>query len=346
MDKRNEKIEIINGDAMTEIKKLSDDSINLIIADPPYNLSKDYISTKDNMEFNEYINFSKAWLSEVKRVLKPNGTMYIFMGFRFISYLYSIMEQDLDLHFNSWITWHYTQGIGKTKGFSPRHDDILMFTKTEKFQFNIDDIRVPQKFYRSRNNMRGANPGNVWKYSHVHYSNPNRQPHPTQKPEGLIERMILASSNENDIVLDPFLGSGTTARVCQQLNRRCIGFEVEKEYTDMTKERLSSVFNGFDSIDERLLRVPNDLNDSNIRFDYLQNHLDWFLSKHLNRLPDFILEYLDKYEKKITLPEIEFIQELTFPADSAGKKVKSRLNNIYLNSTKKIPKAEQNELFT
>ena len=84
--------------------------------------------------------------------------------------------------------------------------------------------------------MRGANPGNVWKFSHVHYSNPNRQVHPTQKPEGLIERMVLASSKEGDLVLDPFSGSGTTLRVCQQLNRKCIGLELNAEYVKMTKK--------------------------------------------------------------------------------------------------------------
>ena len=80
-----------------------------------------------------------------------------------------------------------------------------MFTKSKKFTFNLDNVRVPQKYYRERNNMRGANPGDVWNFSHIHYCSPNRQSHPAQKPEGLIKRMVLASSNENDVVLDPFL---------------------------------------------------------------------------------------------------------------------------------------------
>ena len=92
------------------------------------------------------------------------------------------------MNFINWICWHYTQGIGKKKGFSPRHDDILMFAKGKSHTFNLDAIRVPQKYYRSRNNMRGANPGDVWEFSHIHYCQENRQNHPTQKPEGLIER--------------------------------------------------------------------------------------------------------------------------------------------------------------
>lgn len=163
--------------------------------------------------------------------------VYIFMGMRFISYLYTMLEQEFGLNFNSQITWYYTQGIGKTRGFSPRHDDILMFTKHKKnFTFNLDDIRVPQKFYRSVNNMRGTAPGNVWEFSHMHYCNKNRYNHPTQKSEGLYERIILAYSNENDTVLDPFVGSGTMLRVCQQINRNGIGIGINPEYVDLTKK--------------------------------------------------------------------------------------------------------------
>lgn len=177
MDK---KLIVICGDAVEEMTKLPDNTIALITADPPYNLNKDYGNYRDNLSFNEYLDFSRKWLSQAKRVLKDDGSIYLFMGVKYISYLYVILEQELKMTFNSWITWFYTQGIGKTKGFSPRHDDILFFTKHPKnYTFNLDDIRVPQKFYRSVNNMRGANPGNVWQFSHVHYCNENRRTHPT-----------------------------------------------------------------------------------------------------------------------------------------------------------------------
>jgi hypothetical protein len=191
------------------------------------------------------------------------------------------------MNFNSWICWHYTQGMGRKRGFSPRHDDILMFTKSQKFKFNLDTVRVPQKYYRERNNMRGANPGDVWQFSHVHYCNENRQNHPTQKPEGLIERMVLASSDEGDIVLDPFFGSGTTLRVCQQLNRNCVGIELNPEYVEMTKKRLSKDFLGFDSVDPRMARVPRDLRREDIRQTYLANHREWFLNHHQNSIQKF-----------------------------------------------------------
>lgn len=300
MDKIIDNQRIICGDVIEELRKIPSESIALIVTDPPYNLNKDYGKSQDKLEFDEYIEFSKQWLTEANRILKPNGTIYIFMGMRYISYIYGILEQDFGMNFNSWITWFYTQGIGKTKGFSPRHDDILMFTKdSKKFTFNLDDIRVPQKFYRSVNNMRGANPGNVWEFSHMHYCNAKRKPHPTQKPEGLYERMILASSNEGDCVLDPFGGSGTCLHVCQNTNRNGITIELNPEYCEMIEERLGESFEGFDSVDEKMTRCPNDLNDANIRIEYIYNHIEWFLKNHKDAIPVFLEEVKSKYLTKM-----------------------------------------------
>lgn len=302
MDKE---LNIICGDSLIELQNIPDKSISLIVTDPPYNLNKDYGNNQDKLEFDEYLDFSRKWLTEAKRVLRDDGTIYVFMGMRYISYIYDILEKELGMHFNSWITWFYTQGIGKTKGFSPRHDDILMFTKNpKKFTFNLDSIRVPQKYYRSVNNMRGANPGNVWEFSHMHYCNKNRKKHPTQKPEGLYERMILASSNEGDTILDPFLGSGTLLRVCQQTNRNGIGIEINPEYVEMAKERLLEEFIGFDSIDERMQRVPNDLNDPKIRLEYIENHIKWFLDNHQDAIDSFLEEVKIKYGSKLTPEEM------------------------------------------
>ncbi|MBQ9404767.1 MAG: site-specific DNA-methyltransferase [Synergistaceae bacterium] len=255
MDQR---IITVCGDAVDEMRKIPDASIRLVAADPPYNLNKDYGSSKDNLKFEEYLKFSRLWLNEAKRLLTDDGALYVFMGMRYISYIYIILEQELSMTFNSWITWHYTQGIGKTRGFSPRHDDILFFTKSpDKFVFNLDNIRVPQKYYRQVNNMDGANPGNVWEFSHVHYCSKDRKRHPTQKPEALFERIILASSHEGDTVLDPFVGSGTCLRVCQQTHRSAIGIDINPEYIAMTNERLAEKFAGFDSFDERIKRGNN-----------------------------------------------------------------------------------------
>jgi site-specific DNA-methyltransferase (adenine-specific) len=291
-------IDIILGDCIEKLKSVQDDSIDLIIADPPYNVGKDYGNGSDRQEFDEYISFTKAWLNECHRVLKSSGTIYVFVGFRYISYLFQMLERDLKMNFVNWISWHYTQGVGKTKGFSPRHDDILMFTKSSNYKFNLDDIRIPQKYYRKINNMRGANPGDVWEISHIHYCQKNRQEHPTQKPEALIERMVLASSDENDTVLDPFAGSGTTLRVCQQLNRNVIGIELNSSYVEQIHVRLKQRFEGFDSIDERMLRVPNDLNDVIVRKEYIENHVKWFLKNHPDRIESFMQDVREKYRAK------------------------------------------------
>lgn len=296
---------IILGDCLKELKDIESDSVDLIVADPPYNVGKDYGNKSDQQNFDNYLSFSKEWLTECHRILKDNGTIYVFIGFRFISHLYKILEQDLKMNFVNWISWHYTQGIGKTKGFSPRHDDILMFSKTTNYKFNLDAIRIPQKYYRKINNMRGANPGDVWEVSHIHYCQKGRQPHPTQKPEAIIERMVLASSDEGDLVVDPFSGSGTTLRVCQQLNRKAIGIELNEEYVEQTIERLKRPFEGFDSIDERMLRVPNDLNDIRIRNEYIKNHIKWFLKNHPDRINTFLEDVKAKYTKKMSITQLE-----------------------------------------
>jgi DNA modification methylase len=293
-------IDLRCGDAIDLLKSLEDGSIDLIIADPPYNLGKDYGNNHDLKGFSEYIEFTRSWLGEAKRVLKPTGSIYVFMGVRFISYVYDVLDRELQMYFNSWIVWHYTQGLGKTKGFSPRHEDILVFNKSKDFFFNLDNVRVPQKFYRERNNMRGANPGDVWQFSHIHYSNPNRQNHPTQKPEGIIERIILASSNQGDIVLDPFSGSGTTLRVCQQLNRNGIGFELNPDYVASTEKRLAEPFTGFDSVDPRMERVPNDLRNIEYRSEYFKNHINWFLNNHENTIEIFKQAVKEKYGDEIS----------------------------------------------
>ncbi|HEX6717686.1 MAG TPA: site-specific DNA-methyltransferase, partial [Pyrinomonadaceae bacterium] len=208
---------LVCGDAASEMKQIPTASVSLLIADPPYNLGKDYGVSRDLKAWHEYEDFTREWLSEGIRVLNDTGSLYVFMGVRFIAKLFSMLEDEFELFFNGWVTWHYTQGMGRKLGFSPRHEDILFFTKTDKFTFNLDAVRIPQKYFRKRNNMAGANPGDVWQFSHVHYCSAEREPHPTQKPEALIERMILASSSTGDVVLDPFVGSGTTCRVARIL---------------------------------------------------------------------------------------------------------------------------------
>lgn len=259
----------ILGDAVEVMQTLPNECVDLVATDPPYNLGKDYGNNIDYKQWHEYEVFTEKWLNEVIRMLKPTGSIYVFMGVRFISKLFSIMESK-GLLLNGWIVWHYTQGMGRKRGFSPRHEDILYFTKSNKFTFNLDKVRIPQKYYRKRNNMLGANPGDVWRFSHVHYSNPERQPHPTQKPLALMERVIRASSNEGDLVLDPFVGSGTTCIAANALERKWIGIEINPEYIKMSERRLNQGYL-LDSYDPRENRVPRDLKANEDKL--LQNYL-------------------------------------------------------------------------
>jgi site-specific DNA-methyltransferase (adenine-specific) len=246
-------------DATAAMQELPNKSIDLVIADPPYNLGKDYGNNKDLKAWREYEDLTRQWLSETDRLMKPTASIYIFMGVRFISTLFRIMEEDFKLSFNGWITWHYTQGMGRKKGFSPRHEDILYFTKSDTYTFNLDTIRIPQKYFRNRNNMSGANPGDVWQFSHVHYCSAEREKHPTQKPEALMERIILASSNEGDIIIDPFVGSGTTCRVADIHNRKWIGIDLNPNYIEMAERRIKQKSKDIDSVDPRIERTPRDL---------------------------------------------------------------------------------------
>jgi site-specific DNA-methyltransferase (adenine-specific) len=258
------------GDAIEIMSQLESKTVDLIIADPPYNLGKDYGNNQDLKLWHDYEEFTKSWLNQAVRLLKDNGSIYIFMGVRFISKLFLTLENEFNLKFNGWITWHYTQGMGRKRGFSPRHEDILYFTKSENYTFNLDEIRIPQKYYRERNNMSGTNPGDVWEFSHVHYCSAERENHPTQKPEALMERIIRASSNQGDIVLDPFVGSGTTCRVANTLKRRWLGIDINPEYIEMSRGRLQNSFESFDSVDLRTLRTPKDLPKES---DYKQGKL-------------------------------------------------------------------------
>lgn len=250
---------LLCGHAVQEMSRLPDACIDLLIADPPYNLGKDYGNNLDRKAWHEYEAFTRSWLAQAVRLLKPTGSIYVFMGVRFISRLFLLLEEEFELNFNGWITWHYTQGMGRKSGFSPRHEDILYFTRSQDFIFNLDDVRVPQKYYRERNNMAGANPGDVWTFSHVHYCSAEREAHPTQKPEALLERIIKASSQPGQVVLDPFVGSGTTCRVAQVLERVWFGIDINPEYISMSQKRLDAPFTGFDSLDPRINRTPKDL---------------------------------------------------------------------------------------
>lgn len=239
---------IINGDCIEELKKLPENSINLIFADPPFNIGIKYDKYNDNLSYGEYMEFSEKWIDACLRVLKSNGSFYIAIGDVYAADIRVLMRKK-EVYLRNWIIWYYTFGQAMQKKFSRAHTHILYFTKSEKkFIFNADAIRIPSQrqlqYNDKRANPTGKIPDDVWIFSRVCGTFKERvEKHPCQMPADLLERIILVSSNENDIVLDPFAGSGTTLVAAKKNNRRFIGIEYSENYYKIIKERLEETKN-------------------------------------------------------------------------------------------------------
>ena len=239
---------IHEGNCLEILKDIPDNSIDLIVRDPPYNKVQDTkFQSLSNILFKGFI---KDLVSELSRVTKEGGSIYIIMDWREISYFYIAMVKE-GLIPQNWITWKYTNGSGSTKRYSNRHDDILFFTNGDKFTFNTSSIRIKAK----KNVAFKLKSGKMWNppepgkkncddtwvdINMVNSQAKIRCGHPTQKPVELMERMILASSNEGAVVLDCFMGSGTTAIACKNLKRNFIGIETNKEYIEMAEKRIAT----------------------------------------------------------------------------------------------------------
>lgn len=231
------------GDCIEIMKTFPKESIDLVFADPPFNIGIKYDRWKDNLEYNEYIEWSRKWISECFRVLKKTGSIYVAIGDEFAAEIAIILKQT-GFYMRNWIIWHYTFGQHQKRKFTRSHTHILYFTKDkEEFTFNADDIRVPsarQLIYKDkRANPKGKVPDDVWIFPRVCGTFKERiKNHPCQMPEKLLERIILASSKKGDIVLDPFGGTGTTAIVARRLNRNFIIIEISETYYKEIKRRL------------------------------------------------------------------------------------------------------------
>lgn len=234
---------VILGNCLDNLNKIADNSIDLIFADPPYNIGKDFGNNKDkwNSTF-EYIDWCKLWIDECFRVLKNNGTFYFMTATQFMPYLDVYVSENYNVL--SRIVWSYdSSGVQSKKMYGSLYEPILMCTKNKnsKYTFNYNDIMIEAKTGSQRKlidyrkkipapyNTKKV-PGNVWDFSRVRFKMEEYENHPTQKPEALLERIILASSNKGDIVLDPFSGSFTTSSVATKLGRKAIGIELNDEY--------------------------------------------------------------------------------------------------------------------
>ena len=240
----------ILGDSLSVLKKMKDKSVQLIFADAPYNIGKDFGNNSDKWEsVHAYIEWCKTWIDECMRVLSDNGTMYFMTATQHMPYLDVFASEKYNVLCR--IIWSYdSSGVQSKKMYGSLYEPILMISKTSKssYTFNYEDILVEAKTgakrklidYRKNPPQPYSSqkvPGNVWDFSRVRFKMDEYENHPTQKPEALLERIVKSSSNPGDVVLDPFSGSFTTSAVAVRLGRVGIGIDMNEEYYEMGLRR-------------------------------------------------------------------------------------------------------------
>lgn len=251
---------LYQGDSLAWLTSIESESVDLIIADPPYNIGKASWDQFDSQD--EYLEWSLCWIKEAARVLTPNGTLYV-CGF---SEILADLKRPAMRYFAAcrWIVWHYRNKANLGSDWGRSHESLLHFRKSKKTRINVDDIRIPYGAhtlkYPNHPQAQTSQYGNTKRQNEIWTPHPNgakpkdvieipttcngmgeSTPHPTQKPEELIRTLVLASSNEQQTVLDPFVGSGTTAVVSEQLNRRWLGCELNDEYLTWAMDRIDHV---------------------------------------------------------------------------------------------------------
>ena len=244
---------LFNENFMSGTGRIPDKSIDLVIADPPYGLGKDYGNTSDMKSSQEILQWTRAWVDAVIPKMKETGSLYIFTTWRNSPEIFAYMKSKMTMV--NEIIWdrRVPSMGGSTRRFSSVHDTVGYFAITNGYYFDIDAVRVPYdaetKKARSRSIFVGKkwlevgyNPKDVWSVSRLHRLHRERENHPTQKPLEIIERMVKASSPKSGVVLDPFAGSGTTVEACVRNGRHCIAFEINTDYCTIIRDRIQRVF--------------------------------------------------------------------------------------------------------
>jgi DNA modification methylase len=262
---------LFNGDTNDLIETIPDNCVKLIITSPPYNLGKAYES---QVSIDQYLAGQANTISKFQRILHPEGSICWQVGnfvqegevFPLDIFYYRIFK-DLGLFLRNRIIWHFGHGLHASKRFSGRYETILWFTKSKNYTFNLDAVRVPAKYpgkrhYKGPNkgkpsgNPDGKNPSDVWEIlvqewedcfwniPNVKSNHPEKTIHPCQFPVELVERCVLALTNEGDWVLDPYAGVGSSLIAATKHNRLAIGSEKEGDYVQLARNRLNSFFNG------------------------------------------------------------------------------------------------------
>jgi site-specific DNA-methyltransferase (adenine-specific) len=243
---------IISGDSLEIMRHLPKDSVDLIIADPPYNLDKDYNGMKfSRMSDSEYAEYTKSWIELAVPLLKDSGTMYVCCDWRSSSVIYDVLKGCLKVR--NRITWQREKGRGAKSNWKNSMEDIWFATKSDTYTFNVDEVKIRRRVvapYKvdgkpkdweetSEGKFRDTHPSNFWDDISVPFwSMPENTQHPAQKSEKLMAKLILASSNMKDMVLDPFLGSGSSAVTAKKLGRHFLGIERDEQYCVWAARRL------------------------------------------------------------------------------------------------------------
>lgn len=286
--------QIHNIDCVTGLASIPDGAVDLAFADPPFNIGYDYDVYRDSLEDDDYLNWCRQWLDQINRVLKNDGTFWLAIGDEYAAELKVIMQQEFHLVCRSWVIWYYTFGVNCKQKFSRSHAHLFHMVKDpNQFTFNTDSIRVPSArqlvYGDKRANPKGRLPDDTWilrpqdleegfdslddtwYFPRVAGTFKERKGwHGCQMPEQLLGRIIRACSNEGELVLDPFGGSGTTLAVAKKLGRQFVGYELSAEYSKQIDERLGRVNVGdeLDGAPEPIVSAPSTangrrLNDTN-----------------------------------------------------------------------------------
>lgn len=255
--------QVLTGDCLHHLAQLPEGCIDLAFADPPFNIGYEYDVYDDRRARADYLAWAERWLTAVKRVLKPTGAFFVAIGDEYAAEHKVLLDQ-LGLTMRNWIIWHYTFGVNCKRKFNRSHAHVFYFVMDpNNFTFNADAVRVPsarQTTYADRRaNPSGKLPDDTWVLrpqeddrffsaeddtwyvSRVCGTFKERVAHPCQMPEAVLERILRVASNPNDVVLDPFAGSGTTLAVAHRLGRRYLGIELSPEYADQVRDRLNGV---------------------------------------------------------------------------------------------------------
>ncbi len=246
-------------DNLSFMEKLSDGQMKLIVTSPPYNLGKDYES---RTSLDDYLDAQGRVISECVRVLHPQGSIcwqvgnYVSKGeiVPLDSVLYPIFQSH-GLKLRNRIVWHFGHGLHASRRLSGRYETINWWTKSDDYTWNLDPIRVPSKYpgkrhYKGPNagklsgNPMGKNPSDVWEFPNVKSNHPEKTIHPCQFPVELVERLVLSMTDEEDAVLDPFMGVGSSIVAALMHGRQAYGCDIVEEYVDIARQRVDQLYAG------------------------------------------------------------------------------------------------------